>query len=83
MIWTIWAFLLIAHGALTQWVKAAPHLIVSSLGDVTLIAIGLITLDQLRGLSVPDVLRVGAFFVAFGYAGRQLTNCLLPRLARR
>jgi len=79
MIWTIWAFLLITHGALTQWVKLAPHLIMSSLSDVTLIAIGLITLDQLQGLGLPEILRIGAFFVAFGYAGRQLTNCLLSR----
>jgi len=83
MIWTIWAFLLITHGALTQWVKVAPHLVMASVGDITLIAIGLITLDRLQGLSLPEILRIGAFFVAFGYAGRQLTNCLLSCPLRR
>jgi hypothetical protein len=83
MIWTIWAFLLITHGALTQWVKLAPHLIASTVCDVALIAIGLITIDQLQGVGVPEMLRIGAFFVAFGYSGRQLMNCLLSRPVRR
>jgi hypothetical protein len=83
MIWTLWAFLLITHGALTQWVKAAPHLLASTVGDVALITVGLITIDQFQGLSVPEILRIGAFFVAFGYSGRQLANCLLPRRVRR
>ena len=83
MIWTLWAFLLITHGAVTQWVKAVPHLLASTAGDIALIAVGLITIDQLQGLSVPEMLRVGVFFVAFGYSGRQLANCLLPRPFRR
>jgi hypothetical protein len=79
MIWTIWALLLIIHGALSYWVKAVPHPLVSTSRDVLLIAIGLVTVDQLQGLSAPEILRVGVFFVAFGYSGRQLTSGLLTR----
>jgi hypothetical protein len=39
----------------------------------------LITVDQLEGLGVPEVLRIGLFFVAFGTAGRQLMHSLLSR----
>ncbi len=79
MIWTIWAFLLLIHGALSRWVRAVPHPLASTSRDVLLITIGLLTVDQLQGLSAGEILRVGLFFVAFGYAGRQLTSCLLAR----
>lgn len=82
MNWTIWALLLIAHGAFTRWVQAMPrHPLVTTANDVLLIAIGLLTVSQLQGLAGPDILRVGIFFVAFGYSGRRLTSTLLARSA--
>jgi hypothetical protein len=82
MIWTFLALLLIVHGALSRWVQAGPaHPVVSTTGDVLLIAIGLLTVDQLQGLGVADILRVGLFFVAFGYSGRRLMSSLLSRPA--
>jgi hypothetical protein len=47
------------------------------LGDVLLIAVALITIDQLQGLSIEEILRVGLFFTAFGWAGRQLMGSVL------
>lgn len=84
MTWILWAMLLLTHGALSRWAKGsrffAPAMIIA---DGVLIAIVLITLDQLQGLGVVDVLRVGAFFVAFGTAGRQLMHSVLSRSAAR
>jgi hypothetical protein len=48
-------------------------------GDLLLIAIGLLTLDQLQGMTLVDMARIGAFFVAFGVAGRQLMGSALRR----
>ena len=87
MTWIFWAALLLTHGALSRWVKGlryhtklgrffAPAAIVA---DGILIAVALITMDQLQGLGVADVLRVGIFFVAFGTAGRQLMDSVLSR----
>ncbi len=82
MFWTIWALLLIGHGALSRWVQVAPrHPLAATLSDVLLIVIGVLTVSQLQGLTAPDILRVGAFFVAFGYSGRRLTNTVLARSA--
>jgi len=80
MFWTIWALLLLVHGALRRWVQTRPvQPLAATCGDVLLIAIGLLTVDQLQGLGVATVVRVGLFFVAFGYSGRQLAACLLAR----
>jgi hypothetical protein len=78
MIWMVWALLLVSHGALSRWAQtAASYAKVSVLGDVMLIAVALITLDQLQGLGFPEIVRVGAFFTAFGWAGRQLMGSVL------
>lgn len=78
MIWTVWALLLITHGAFRRWAKTASrHAMMSTLGDTLLVAIGLITLDQLQGLGAADCVRVGIFFIAFGVAGRQLMTSFL------
>ena len=82
MIWIIWALLLVSHGAVSRWAQASDNYAkVSVLGDVLLIAVALITVDQLQGLGLPDVLRVGIFFTAFGWAGRQLMGSVLKREA--
>lgn len=78
--WTLWALLLISHGALSRWVQEAPcHPVVSTSCDVLLIAIGVLTVSQLQHLATTDVLRAGLFFVAFGYSGRRLMASLLPK----
>ena len=78
MIWILWAVMLVTHGALTRWAQTARSYANASLvGDVLLITIGLITVDQLQGLSFLDMLRIGLFFVAFATAGRQLMASLL------
>ncbi len=82
MIWTLWAVLLITHGAFSRWVETVEHHAkVAVLGDVVLIAIALITIDQLQGLDLANFVRVGLFFTAFGWAGRQLMGSLLRRPA--
>jgi hypothetical protein len=84
MIWTVWALLLVAHGAFSGWVRAASrHALLPTLGDALLIAIGLMTVSQLQGLEPREFLWVGAFFVAFGMAGRQLMNNILRELSSR
>jgi hypothetical protein len=78
MIWIVWALLLVSHGALSRWAQTADsYAKVSVLGDVMLIAVGLITVDELQGLALTDVLRVGLFFTAFGWAGRRLMGSML------
>jgi hypothetical protein len=82
MIWILWAIMLLSHGALARWAQnARSYAQISILGDVLLIAIGLITVDQLQGLGIIDVLRIGLFFVAFGAAGRQLMGSFLKHSA--
>jgi hypothetical protein len=83
MIWIVWALLLIAHGAVSRWAKTSQsYAQVSVVGDLLLIAVALITMDQLQGLGLEDVVRVGLFFTAFGWAGRQLMGSLLKTSAR-
>ena len=78
MIWILWAVLLVTHGAFARWAQTARAYAKASLvGDVLLITIGLITIDQLQGLSFLDMLRIGLFFVAFATAGRQLMASFL------
>src|SRR3984957_7240217 len=78
MLWIVWALLLVSHGALSRWAQTAySYAKVSVLGDVMLMAVALITLDQLQGLGFAEVLRLGVFFTAFGWAGRQLMGSVL------
>ena len=82
VIWTLWAVLLITHGAFSRWVETVEDRAkIAVLGDVVLIAIALITIDQLQGLDLANFVRVGLFFTAFGWAGRQLMGSLLRRPA--
>jgi hypothetical protein len=78
--WTVWAVLLLSHGALSRWAKGSRFFASASMiADGILIAIALITMDQLQELNVLEVARIGVFFVAFGTAGRQLMNSVLTR----
>lgn len=78
--WILWAVLLLAHGALTRWARASRFFAPASIvADGILIAIALITMEQLQDLEVREVLRIGVFFIAFGTAGRQLMNSVLTR----
>jgi hypothetical protein len=80
MTWILWAVMLLTHGALSRWAKASRFYAPASvIADGILIAIALITMDQLQGLGILDVLRIGVFFIAFGTAGRQLMHSLLTR----
>ncbi len=80
MTWILWAVLLVVHGALSRWAKGSRfHAPASIVADGILIAIALITMDQLQDLDVAEVLRIGVFFVAFGTAGRQLMHSVLTR----
>jgi hypothetical protein len=80
MTWILWAVLLLVHGALSRWAKGSRFYAPASIvADGILIAIGLITLEQLQDLALLDVLRIGVFFIAFGTAGRQLMNSVLSR----
>jgi hypothetical protein len=80
MTWIVWAVLLLTHGALSRWAKGSRFFApISIITDGMLIAIGLITVDQLQGMELHDVLRVGVFFIAFGAAGRQLMHSMLGR----
>jgi hypothetical protein len=80
MTWTLWAVLLLIHGALSRWAKGSRfHAPASIVADGILIAIALITMEQLQDLEVLEVLRIGVFFIAFGTAGRQLMNSVLTR----
>jgi len=80
MTWIFWAVLLLTHGALSRWAKGSRFYAPASVvADGILIAIALITVNQLQGLGVLDVLRIGVFFVAFGTARRQLMHSVLSR----
>lgn len=82
--WTLWAVLLIAHGALSRWAKGSRFYAPASIvADGLLIAIALITMEQLEDLQVLQVLRIGVFFIAFGTAGRQLMHSVLSRFPAR
>ena len=78
--WILWAVLLLTHGALSRWAKGSRFYAPASIvADGILIAIALITMDQLQDLRVLEVLRIGVFFIAFGTAGRQLMNSVLTK----
>lgn len=78
--WTIWALLLVAHGAFSRWARTTSRFaLMVTLADALLLAIALITIDQLQGFGPREFLRIGIFFVAFGVAGQQLMSGLLQR----
>jgi len=78
--WIVWAVLLLTHGAISRWAKASRFYAPASIvADGILIAIALITMDQLQDLQVSEVMRIGIFFIAFGTAGRQLMHSVLSR----
>jgi hypothetical protein len=80
MLWILWALMLICHGAFVRWAEnTRSYAKAAVFGDLLLIAIGLLTLDQLQGMTLVDMARIGAFFVAFGVAGRQLMGSALRR----
>ncbi len=80
MTWIFWAGLLLSHGALSRWAKGSRFYVpAATVADGILIAVALITMDQLQGVGLLDVLRIGVFFVAFGTAGRYLMNSILSR----
>lgn len=84
MIWILWAVLLVTHGALSRWAKGSRFFAHASIiTDAILIAVALITVDQLQGADIGDMARVGVFFVAFGTAGRQLMHSVLSRSVAR
>jgi hypothetical protein len=84
MSWTIWALLLLTHGAFSRWARtSARYALMTTCADALLLAIALITIDRLQGLGLVEILRIGTFFVAFGMAGRQLMGGMLPRSAAR
>lgn len=78
MIWTLWAFMLLAHGAYVRWAQTTRrYAALAVIADALLIVIALVTMDQIQDLRVADWLRIGVFFVAFGVAGRKLMNGVL------
>jgi hypothetical protein len=80
MMWILWALMLVSHGAFSRWVETSSRYAIASIvGDVLLIAVGLVTLSQLLSLGFSDIVRVGIFFAAFGYSGRKLMNSLILR----
>lgn len=82
MTWIFWALLLTSHGALSRWARGSRFYAAASIvADGVLIAVALITVDQLQGLGILDVLRIGVFFVAFGTAGSQLMHSVLNRVS--
>jgi hypothetical protein len=82
MIWTLWAFMLVAHGAYMRWAQTTRrYAALAVIADALLIVIALVTIDQIQDLRVADWLRIGVFFVAFGFAGRELMSGVLRQLA--
>ena len=80
MTWILWAAMLLTHGALSRWAKGSSfYAPLSIVTDGILIAVALITIDQIQGLGLLDTLRIGVFFIAFGTAGRQLMHSVLSR----
>ncbi len=78
MVWTVWAFMLVAHGAYARWAKTTRrYAALAIIADVLLIVIAVLTIDQIQDLRGIEWLRIGTFFVAFGVAGRQLMSGVL------
>ena len=82
MIWILWALLLVTHGAFSRWVETVENRAkVAVVGDVVLMAVALLTIDQLQELNFAEFVRVGIFFTAFGWSGRRLMGSLLKQPA--
>jgi 2-methylisocitrate lyase-like PEP mutase family enzyme len=80
MIWTVWALLLVAHGAYARWAKNTSRgAAFAAVADALLVVIAIVTIAQIQDLSGADLARIGIFFVAFGVAGRQFMNGVLRR----
>ena len=82
MIGILWALLLVTHGAFSRWVETVENRAkVAVVGDVVLMAVALLTIDQLQELNFAEFVRVGIFFTAFGWSGRRLMGSLLKQPA--
>jgi len=80
MTWILWALLLVSHGAVSRWARSSRRFALAGLlGDCLLMAIALITIDQLQGMTLLETARLGLFFAAFGTCGRQLMHSILGR----
>jgi hypothetical protein len=80
MTWIVWALMLITHGGFSRWAKSSRfYALASVFADGLLIAIALITVEQLQGLGTLEIVRVGIFFIAFGAAGQRLVHSVLAR----
>jgi hypothetical protein len=78
MIWTVWALMIVAHGAYARWVRTARrYAALAVVADALLAVIAIVTIAQIQDLHVAEMLRIGVFFVAFGVAGRQFMNGVL------
>jgi 2-methylisocitrate lyase-like PEP mutase family enzyme len=78
MIWTVWALMIVAHGAYARWVRTmSRHAAFAAIADGLLVVIAIVTIAQIQDLRVAELLRIGVFFVAFGVAGRQFMNAVL------
>jgi hypothetical protein len=70
--------MLVAHGAYARWAKTTRrYAALAIIADALLIAIAVLTIDQIQDLSAPEWVRIGVFFVAFGVAGRELMGGVL------
>jgi hypothetical protein len=80
MTWILWALMLITHGGYRRWAKTSRFYAAASIiGDGLLLAIGLITIERIEGMSLLEIFRVGVFFTAFAVAGQQLVHSVLAR----
>lgn len=78
MIWTVWALLLVAHGAYARWAQTTSrYAAFAVIADALLVVIAVVTIAQIQNVGIADLLRIGVFFVAFGVAGRQFMNGVL------
>jgi hypothetical protein len=78
MVWTVWAFMLVTHGAYARWAKSTTrYAALAVIADALLVVIAFVTIAQIQDLHGVDLLRIGIFFVAFGVAGRQFMNGVL------
>jgi 2-methylisocitrate lyase-like PEP mutase family enzyme len=82
MVWTVWAFMLVAHGAYARWVQTTTRYAeFAVIADALLVIIAFVTITQIQDLRGADLARIGIFFVAFGVAGRQFMNGALRHQA--
>jgi hypothetical protein len=78
MIWTVWALMLVAHGAYARWARTmSRHAAFAAVADGLLVVIAIVTIAQIQDMRGTDLLRIGVFFVAFGVAGREFMKGVL------